>query len=567
MTSRAPSIPGAAGSPAQTPSLRLGNYEPLLELASGGMATVYAARQLGAAGFERLVVVKRVHRHLLGNRDFFNMFRDEARIAALIHHPNVVAVSDVVEAEGELLLVMEYVEGSSLSTLRGAAREANLKFPIPDAARIAVDALAGLQAAHDAVDMRGIKLDLVHRDVSPQNILVGVDGSSRVIDFGIAKARHRLTETKSGSLKGKYSYMAPEQTRGMQVDRRTDIFAWGVVLHEMLTGDRLFRGENEFDTMRRIWEMPIPNTSQVNPAVPPALDAVIQRALARNVDERFASANEVLDALEKAAPIGSPRDVAAFVERATGERLRERKRALHGMLEGRVLPLALDLPLDKDDSQTTLSPHSQPNSQIPRPPMSERSGEGSIALAQKTLVEVPHPHNRTGPAVAILAAITTVAVIAAAVAIGLFASRHGSVAAAGSSPSTSSASAAGSPTDEGAAIEFSSNPTAPATGDVPTSTVTPLAPGEVSFMLHADTTIVDVRLRGMHRLVISGNSAQIVAAQWSGKLRVDATLQGGKNATANVPSGAATAELVTPRTTIIAPPPTTRDPNLQANPY
>jgi eukaryotic-like serine/threonine-protein kinase len=561
MTSRAPSIPGVAS--AQTPSLRLGNYEPLLELASGGMATVYAARQLGAAGFERLVVVKRVHRHLLGNKDFFNMFRDEARIAALIHHPNVVAVSDVVEAEGELLLVMEYVEGSSLSTLRGAAREVNLKFPIPVAARIAVDALAGLQAAHDAVDMRGNKLDLVHRDVSPQNILVGSDGSSRVIDFGIAKARHRLTETKSGSLKGKYSYMAPEQTRGMPVDRRTDIFAWGVVLHEMLTGDRLFRGENEFDTMRRIWEMPIPNPSQVNPTVPPALDAVVQRALARNVDERFASANEALDALEKAAPIGSPRDVAAFVERATGERLRERKRALHGMLEGRVLPLALDLPLDKDDSQTTLSPHSQPQSRAPIP----GGSEGSIALAQKTIVEVPQAHNRNAPAMAILAAITTVAVIAAAVAIGLFANRHNSTAAAGSSGSMTSANAASSPTDQGAAIEFSSTPNAPAAADTPTSTATPLAPGEVSFTVHADTTIVDVRLRGMHRLVISGNSAQIVAAQWSGKLRVDATLQGGKNAMANVPSGASTAELTTPRTTTIAPPPTTRDPNLQANPY
>jgi serine/threonine-protein kinase len=572
MTSRVPSSPGTSLGPTSTSTptspLRLGNYEPLLELASGGMAVVYAARQLGAAGFERLVVVKRVHRHLLGNRDFFNMFRDEARVAALIHHPNVVAVSDVVEAEGELLLVMEYVEGSSLSTLRGAAREANLKFPIPVAMRIAADTLAGLQAAHDAVDMRGNKLDLVHRDVSPQNILVGVDGSSRVIDFGIAKARHRLTETKSGSLKGKYSYMAPEQTRGMPVDRRTDIFAWGVVLHEMLTGERLFRGENEFDTMRRIWEMPIPNLSEVNPAVPPALDAVVQRALARNVNERFSSANEVLDALEKSGAIGSPRDVAAFVDRANGERLRERKRALHGMLEGRVLPLALDLPLDKDDSQTTLSPHSGPHSSAPRLP-AERS-EGSIALAQKTVVEVPHAKNKNGPAVAILAGITTLAGIAALMAIALYA-LHRPTAEPNAAAASSSASVLASPNAETSAAPIDSSAItnsqpAPSASATTVASENALAPGEVAFTVHADTNIVDVHLRGMHRLEITGNSARIVAASWNGKLRVDATLQGGKNAIANVPKGASSAELVTPRTTNAAPT-TARDPNLQANPY
>jgi serine/threonine-protein kinase len=563
MTSRAPSSPGTSpGTPGatSTPSspLRLGNYEPLLELASGGMAVVYAARQLGAAGFERLVVVKRVHRHLLGNKDFFNMFRDEARVAALIHHPNVVAVSDVVEAEGELLLVMEYVEGSSLSTLRGAAREEKLKFPIPVALRIAVDTLAGLQAAHDALDMRGNKLDLVHRDVSPQNILVGVDGSSRVIDFGIAKARHRLTETKSGSLKGKYSYMAPEQTRGMPVDRRTDIFAWGVVLHEMLTGERLFRGENEFDTMRRIWEMPIPNLSQVNPAVSPALDAVVQRALARNVDERFSSANEALDALESAGAIGSPRDVAAFVDKATGERLRERKRALHGMLEGRVLPLALDLPLDKDDSQTTLSPHSGPHSSAPRLP-----SEGSVALAQKTIVEVPHAKNKNGPAMAILAAVSTLAVIAAALAVGLFAHRSSTTAVA-SQASSSAAPLATAP--EAATSPAAVETQAPSAASAAAPSTNALAPGEVAFTVHADAAIVDVHVKGMHRLEINGNSARIVAASWKGKLRVDATLQGGKNASASVASGAESAELVSPHTTS-APPATTRDPNLQANPY
>jgi serine/threonine-protein kinase len=230
-----------------SPPLRLGNYEPLLELASGGMATVYIARQLGAAGFERIVVVKRVHRHLLGNREFYDMFRDEARVASIIKHPNVVPVIDVVEVqqpERELFLVMDYVESSSLATLRKAAHEDKSRIPVPILARILYDVLMGLHAAHTAIDMQGRPLGVVHRDVSPQNVIVGVDGSTRLIDFGVAKASHRLTETKSGSVKGKYSYMAPEQARGLEVDRRTDIFAAGIMLHECLTAKRLFRGEN-----------------------------------------------------------------------------------------------------------------------------------------------------------------------------------------------------------------------------------------------------------------------------------------------------------------------------------
>ncbi|MGH7298775.1 MAG: serine/threonine-protein kinase, partial [Polyangiaceae bacterium] len=193
------------------PQLQLGNYEALLQLATGGMATVYVARQIGAAGFERLVVVKRVHPHLLSNREFYDMFRDEARVAAMLHHPNVVPVTDVVEADGELFLVMEYIDSVALSTLEKAAADLGQRLPPAAAVRVMIDALSGLHAAHEAHDMRGNRLEIVHRDVSPQNIVVGIDGSSRIIDFGVAKARHRLTETKSGSLKGKYGYMSPEQ--------------------------------------------------------------------------------------------------------------------------------------------------------------------------------------------------------------------------------------------------------------------------------------------------------------------------------------------------------------------
>ena len=215
------------------PSLpdRLGPYEPLVELASGGMGNVYVGRRVGAGGFEHLVVLKRMRPDLLEDRKFYEMLRDEARIASLIRHPNAVPVTDVIEDGSDLVLVMEYVESCALDVLLQAARSKNRRLPIAAASRIGCDVLAGLHAAHEAVDELGHRLEIVHRDVSPQNVIVGVDGSSRVIDFGVAKARGRLVSTQGGeSLKGKYGYMSPEQVRREPTDRRTDVFAAGVVL-------------------------------------------------------------------------------------------------------------------------------------------------------------------------------------------------------------------------------------------------------------------------------------------------------------------------------------------------
>jgi serine/threonine-protein kinase len=330
---------------------RLGNYEPLMELASGGMARVYAARQIGAGGFERMVVIKRVHQHLLTSREFRDMFRDEARVASVIHHPNVVPVIDVVEWEGELLLVMEYVDSTSLSTLLKVVNRAGQRIPPAIAVRIVADTLSGLHAAHEVVDMRGVRLELVHRDVSPQNILVAVDGSTRLIDFGVAKARHRITQTRSGSLKGKYAYMAPEQLKGLSVERRADIFSTGAVLLEVLTGKAIFRGETEFDTMRMIVEEPIPNPSTMVPGVPPELDAVVQRSLDRDPNRRFQSAAEMLEHLEAAMRPASSREVAAFADEHCGKRLRWRRDALRAVIDGRMQPL---LPEHDGEARTVL---------------------------------------------------------------------------------------------------------------------------------------------------------------------------------------------------------------------
>ncbi len=368
--------------------LRLGNYEPLLRLATGGMAQVFVARQIGAAGFERLVVVKRVHKHLLANHDFHDMLRDEARVASLIRHPNVAPVIDVVESDGELFLVMEYIESAALSTLLKAATDAKTRVPPAIAARIAVDTLLGLHAAHEAIDMRGNRLEVVHRDVSPQNVVVGVDGSSRLVDFGVAKARHRITETKSGSLKGKYGYMSPEQAKAQPIDRRSDIFSLGVVFHEVLCAKRLFQGEHELDTLRRIVELDVPPPSSIAPGISPDLDLVLLRALERNPELRFQTAAEMADAIEAAAFPATPREVAAFLQEQCGARLAKRRETLAAMLEGRIDPL--DASVSGERGAITSSP-----SAILRREAARASAEGTASTHGAAISLRPAPRRWT----------------------------------------------------------------------------------------------------------------------------------------------------------------------------
>jgi hypothetical protein len=525
--------------PTATP-LRLGNYEPLLELASGGMATVYVARQIGAAGFERIVVVKRVHRHLLGHRDFYDMFRDEARVASMVRHPNVVPVIDVVEigegeADKELFLVMEYVESSALATLRKAAHEMSHRIPVPIVARILYDALAGLHAAHTALDIQGRPLGVVHRDVSPQNIIVGVDGSSRLIDFGVAKASHRLTETRSGSVKGKYSYMAPEQARGQEVDRRTDVFAAGIVLHECLTDRRLFRGENELDTVRRIMEAEIPPPSSIQPAIPAALDDVVLKALARPPEERFQTAIEMAEALEAAVSLASHREVAAYLERACGSRLAERRDALREMLAGQVAPLGVALSKDPGDSQSSQSMRMEAAA-------SEGSGtDGRIA------VEAP-PIPRDGKSRVALLAAVGVAAAAIGALVFVVSTRPkppGSLTAVTTPPATVTATVTAS--------------AAPA----------PAAPKELTVVIDADAPIEGVRVPGSKRVEITGQTARIALDPWEKPLAVEVVFAGGKKTSATVRPGETSVHVDAPKpkpAVTTAAPHGTR-PDLQGNPY
>ncbi len=290
--------------PATTPGpviqqfVTLGRYQLLSRLAVGGMAEVYLARQGELSGFKTLVVVKKVLPHLAVKPDFIAMFLDEARIASMLDHPNVVRITEVGRTESEYFLAMELVQGKSLASILQQSERTKTPIPHNLSALVVANAAAGLHHAHQLTDASGNLLGLVHRDVSPQNIMVSFEGSVKVIDFGIARALGRLGDTSSGSLKGKLGYMAPEQARGEPVDARADIFSLGVVLWECVAGRRLFLRENELATLRAVVYEPIPSASKFT-EVDPALDAIVRRSVARNVEERFQTAEEMRIALER----------------------------------------------------------------------------------------------------------------------------------------------------------------------------------------------------------------------------------------------------------------------------
>jgi serine/threonine-protein kinase len=306
------------------PGTRFGRYEVITEIASGGMATVFLGRALGAAGFQRLVAIKCLHPHVAKDQEFVEMFMDEARLAARIRHPNVVATQDLENGDEGLFLVMDFVDGDGLlGLLRGVFKERK-RVPIPIALRIVLDVCAGLHAAHELTGQSGEPLRLVHRDVSPHNILVGVDGIARITDFGIARAEERLSVTRDGQIKGKIAYMAPEQTSGIPVDRRADLWSLGVVLWECLAGRRLFFGQNDGEVLRNLLVHPIPGLKEFVPEIPEALDRAVMKALARDPDERYATAAEMAESLEQAGGsigIASARAVGAFVREISGARI------------------------------------------------------------------------------------------------------------------------------------------------------------------------------------------------------------------------------------------------------
>ncbi len=317
----------------------IGRYEILGLLGTGGMAEVLLGRLVGPSGFQRPVVIKRILPHLARERSFVDMFIDEARIVSGIRHPNVVQVQELGQDGDELFLVMEYLEGESLASLtrRLASQRKLLSFYL--CAHVISEVCAGLHAAHELTGSNGELLGVVHRDISPSNIFVTYDGQVKVLDFGIATATDRVTRTEAGHVKGKYTYMSPEQCRGERLDRRSDIFSLGIVLYELSTCRRLFKRPSEMMTLEAICHQDVLPPSTLIAHYPKSVEAVAMRALSRQVDARYMSASEMRKQIAAAArdlnQSRIPEDTLSNVmHRLFADRVDEKRRLLMGLESG-----------------------------------------------------------------------------------------------------------------------------------------------------------------------------------------------------------------------------------------
>lgn len=318
------------------PGLVFGRYELLVPVGRGGMAEVWAARLRGSRGFQKIVALKVMLPYLAEDPNFERMFLDEASLASQVKHPNVIEILDLGEQEDVLYLVMEWVDGEPLNVILDTLAGAPL--PLSVAAGIAVQTCAGLHAVHELRTEDGAPLGLVHRDVSPQNLLVGYDGTVKIVDFGVAKATLRLSdETKQGQLKGKFAYMAPEQLRGESVDRRADVFALGTVLYTMTTGRHPFKGDNEAVTITNVAsDEPAAPPTRIVPGYPRAVESVVMAALAKDRNRRFESVERLRDAIVRAlggTVPASTAEVAGFLARAMPDRRAERRAAIKRALD------------------------------------------------------------------------------------------------------------------------------------------------------------------------------------------------------------------------------------------
>ncbi len=405
------------------PARVIGRYALYSEIAAGGMATVHIGRLLGPVGFSRTVAIKRLHPQFAKDPEFVSMFLDEARLAARIRHPNVVPTLDVVATQGELFLVMDYVQGESLSRLVRGARERGQRIPPRIVATIMSGALHGLHAAHEARNERGEPLGIVHRDISPQNILVGTDGVPRVLDFGVAKAGGRIQTTREGQLKGKLAYMAPEQLSG-QVTRQTDIYAAAVVLWEALAGRRLFSGENEAAILGKVLNGVIEAPSQIylDPSRTvdsaqmqglDALDKITLKGLDRDATKRFQTAREMAVAVERCIGLASPSEVGEWVEQWASETLTSRAARIAEIESSSSVNAMMNLPHDlmmKSSPPSPAEPGDRPSragASSGRLPdgMSEGSSSqlSSISLSKPgDAVSFPPPARRTALAIVLI---------------------------------------------------------------------------------------------------------------------------------------------------------------------
>jgi serine/threonine-protein kinase len=316
----------------------LGRYRVVDEIGVGGMASVHLARADGPGGFQKWVAIKRIHRHLAEDEQFIRMFLDEARIAARISHPNVAQVFDLGKQRDTYWIAMEYLHGEPLREIMRSVEEAGAPpMGAQIAAKVIADSAEGLHAAHELRDKDGRLLNLVHRDVTPHNLFLTYDGAVKVVDFGIAKVTGRLSTTRAGTLKGKLAYMSPEQVQGIAIDRRTDIFALGVVLWELTTGRRLFRMDSDLETLERVQACVVPPPSSIVDNYPVELESIVMRALAKDPNKRFPSAREMSRALQqyvmRAGAFVGPEEIGAYVKHVLSDRFQKREAHLQWAAE------------------------------------------------------------------------------------------------------------------------------------------------------------------------------------------------------------------------------------------
>lgn len=311
MTSLAISDVGSLAEPSEMEGEQLGKYHLKRHLATGGMAEIYLAEQLGPEGFAKEIVIKRILPHLARDRNFTAMFLDEARLAANLNHPNIGQIYELGEVEGNYFIAMEFIDGASLEQVIGSGA----RVPADVGARIVTDVLQALDFAHESRDRDGKPLGIVHRDVTPSNVMVSIDGIVKLVDFGVAKAAKKGHKTQTGAVKGKFAYMAPEQVESQDIDCRADIFAIGIVFYELLTSKRPF-GEELAAVSRILYEDPIP-PHEVDPGVPESFSRVVMRALEKDVDERYPTAHSMLLDVETALRMensyAGPRELARVI--------------------------------------------------------------------------------------------------------------------------------------------------------------------------------------------------------------------------------------------------------------
>src|SRR5450432_138299 len=307
--------------------LPFGKYYLLERINVGGMAEVFKAKTFGVEGFERLLAVKRILPNIAEDEEFITMFIDEAKIAVQLQHANIAQIFDLGKVDDAFFIALEYVHGRDLRSIFDRMRSRGEVVPIALACHMIMQVCEGLDYAHNKRDGQGRELHLVHRDISPQNVLIGYEGEVKLIDFGIAKAAGKASKTQAGILKGKFGYMSPEQVRGLPIDRRSDIFAVGIVLYELLTGERLFVGESDFSTLEKVRNVEIVPPSSYNKKIPPELEKLVLKALARDPEDRYGNAIDLHDDLQSFLySIGefySRKDLAAWMKKTFAVRSEE----------------------------------------------------------------------------------------------------------------------------------------------------------------------------------------------------------------------------------------------------